>query len=741
MMDPLSKAAPAAPERQTVRTQAVPVALTALSIRLFAYGGQQGKLRDLMWQPESALTGLLRTLVHDGQGNVTQIGDNVLLAHFKNPLHALATARSLQQKLLTFHQESATEQIVAAALIHDWNSSPKASADDAATEVFAPPTVMADPGPAQILVTEKVHDAARSMPGFEFNAMPVRGPGETGTAEIFYELLWADASTYAHLRQAIHDASASIPRQSRYAIEAELGRGAMGLVYKAHDRLIGRTVALKTIAVDKNARDHDSLVERLKQEAKAAGGLDHPNIITIYDVGQEEDLVYLSMQFVEGVPLSTVLAEGKLPPMATLLAYADQICSAVGFAHKKGVIHRDLKPANLMITKDGIVKVLDFGIAKLGDTGLTQAGMVIGTPTYMAPEQAIGKKIDHRSDIYALGAVFYELFTRERPFKGEITTIFYKLINEDPVPPSVINPSLPMGIDAIVRKALAKDPQQRFQTCEEMRAAFAEQAALISGAVTAPVAASRPLITSKALQPEAARLVPETTISKRRSRRWIYVGLVACILAAATVLALRIARVRAAMWAFQHPGEVSRPSATVKPTQPPATPSSVTPDIAAKEPASASAGTQPTSQPAPVETSVAGTNPATPANAQPTGSQPVSSSAASDTTKTIAPNATTKAAEIPNDESTKAKVELAGGRAKANRRSVGNEADPGRAVGSVEGFKRSDVPDLIRRADAAASRGDYAGARYGYSIALRLEHQNVAARAGLQRVMQALKNR
>ncbi len=340
MMDPLSKAAPAAPERQTVRMQAVPVALTALSIRLFAYGGQQGKLRDLVWQPESALTGLLRTLVHDGQGNVTQIGDNVLLAHFE--------------------------------------------------KVFAPPTVMADPGPAQILVTEKVHDAARSVPGFEFNAMPVRGPGETGTAETFYELLWADASTYAHLRQAIHDASASIPRQSRYAIEAELGRGAMGLVYKAHDRLIGRTVALKTIAVDKNARDHDSLVERLKQEAKAAGGLDHPNIITIYDVGQEEDLVYLSMQFVEGVPLSTVLAEGKLPPMATLLAYADQICSAVGFAHKKGVIHRDLKPANLMITKDGIVKVLDFGIAKLGDTGLTQAGMVIGTPTYMAPEQAIG---------------------------------------------------------------------------------------------------------------------------------------------------------------------------------------------------------------------------------------------------------------------------------------------------------------------------------------------------------------
>ena len=265
-------------------------------------------------------------------------------------------------------------------------------------------------------------------------------------------------------------------------IQSELGRGSMGVVFKARDRLIGRTVALKTIPVDASSEDRAASQERAEQlvrEAMAAGSLDHPNIITIYDVVLERGVIYLSMQFVAGSTLAALLKSRTPLRMTDLIKYADQICQAVGFAHQRGVIHRDLKPSNLMLTTHGTIKVLDFGIAQLEDCRSHDAAQISGTPSYMSPEQASGGEVDQRSDIFSLGAVFYELFTGKKPFTGSVEEVLRKVVREVPVAPTAIKPTLPAGIAAIIMKALDKDRSKRFQDCGTMAAAFRREARLL----------------------------------------------------------------------------------------------------------------------------------------------------------------------------------------------------------------------------------------------------------------------
>jgi len=264
----------------------------------------------------------------------------------------------------------------------------------------------------------------------------------------------------------------TVTKAGRYEIVGELGRGAMGIVYNAVDPVIGRTVAVKTIRLSEEGTGlkHDELLARFQTEARAAGLLTHPNIVVVFDAGEEDGLYYITMELVEGKSLQALLDGGHSFPLPRTLRILDQTCSALQFAHERNVVHRDIKPANLMLTADDTVKITDFGTAKILQFGATQqTSHVMGTPSYMSPEQVKGRAVDGRSDIFSLGVMLYEMVTGEKPFPGQnITTVIYKIVNEDPVPPRQIDASIHPGISAVVMKALTKEPEQRYQTCREM---------------------------------------------------------------------------------------------------------------------------------------------------------------------------------------------------------------------------------------------------------------------------------
>ena len=261
-------------------------------------------------------------------------------------------------------------------------------------------------------------------------------------------------------------------RAGRYEILGELGRGAMGVVYRATDPVIGRAVAVKTIRLSEEGTglSRQELLSRFQTEARAAGLLTHPNIVVVYDAGEENGLFYITMELIEGKSLQALIDSGHSFPVPRILRIMEQTCSALQFAHDRNIIHRDIKPANLMLTADDTVKVTDFGTAKILQFGTVQQTQhVMGTPSYMSPEQVKGRPVDGRSDIFSLGVLLYEVLTGEKPFPGQtITTVIYKIVNEDPVPPRTLNPAIHAGLSDIVLRALAKDPELRYQNCREM---------------------------------------------------------------------------------------------------------------------------------------------------------------------------------------------------------------------------------------------------------------------------------
>lgn len=264
----------------------------------------------------------------------------------------------------------------------------------------------------------------------------------------------------------------TLAKAGRYEIVGELGRGAMGVVYKAMDPVIGRAVAVKTIKLHEEGTglSRPELLTRFQTEARAAGLLTHPNIVVVYDAGEEDGLYYITMELVEGKSLQGLLDAGQMFTLPRVLRIMEQTLSGLQFAHERNVVHRDVKPANIMLTGDDTVKITDFGTAKILQFGTAQqTSHIMGTPSYMSPEQVKGRAIDGRSDIFSIGVMLYEMLTGEKPFPGQnITTVIYKIVNEDPIAPQRIDPSIHSSISAITMKALAKEPGARYQSCRQM---------------------------------------------------------------------------------------------------------------------------------------------------------------------------------------------------------------------------------------------------------------------------------
>jgi serine/threonine-protein kinase len=371
-------------------------------------------------------------------------------------------------------------------------------------------------------------------------------------------------------------------RIGRYKIVRELGRGAMGVVYHAIDPNIGRPVAIKTINLGAVLKpdEQERLRERLFREARSAGILSHPGIVTIYDVEQQGDLAYIAMEYVDGPTLDQVLSQPQPLAPDRMFGILAQTAVALDYAHGKGIVHRDVKPANIMIAGDGTVKITDFGIAKItASEQFTMTGSIVGTPHYMSPEQVQGQPVDGRSDQFSLAVIAFEMLTGEKPYTGEhLTTVVYKIVAEEPPAPHRINSSLGAGIENVLRKGLSKKPEARYALCQEFTDALEKACAASKGWQSLPRGGSlnAPTVADKVLEPLALppsrrpRRAEETATgatgpAPRQKHRFLpFLG---AILMAAALLAIVAWEVKPG-WLGVGPPE--RPAAQAEPRNPPA---------------------------------------------------------------------------------------------------------------------------------------------------------------------------
>ncbi|HOE41999.1 MAG TPA: serine/threonine-protein kinase [Rhodoferax sp.] len=407
----------------------------------------------------------------------------------------------------------------------------------------------------------------------------------------------------------------TISKIGKYLIRRELGQGAMGIVYEGFDPVIERTVAIKTILPSKlTAADSTETLARFKREAQSAGRLNHPGIVAIYEYGEVvperagapidpdatlvdasdvspdataigsasgQRIAFIAMEFVKGRELKDFFEANERFKPADVARLMGEILAAMGHAHAHGVVHRDIKPANLIVLDDGRVKIADFGIARIERSELTQMGTIMGTPSYMSPEQFMGQTVDGRSDLFSCGVVLYQLLTGEKPFTGNTTTIMYKVLREEPIAPSLLNLALPPAFDEVLRKAIAKSPEQRFQTAAEFNAAV--QAALSRSATVKPAPVA-PAIAAAAASPAAPIMapvaaqptVPLPVIRERAPGKFLWAG-------AAALISLAVVGIGTFLWTATGPGNSGKAgvaattSAVVAPSATPALPTAVVP--------------------------------------------------------------------------------------------------------------------------------------------------------------------
>jgi serine/threonine-protein kinase len=353
------------------------------------------------------------------------------------------------------------------------------------------------------------------------------------------------------------------PRVGRYRVTGLLGRGAMGVVYRGHDAAIDRPVAIKTIHRRLlQGEEGEEWLARFRREVRAAGRCLHPNIVTVFEYGEEGGAPYIVMEYVQGRELRDYLKDRQPLPLANAVAVIVQVLQALGHAHAAGVVHRDIKPANIILLADGQVKVTDFGIARLEAVAhLTQDGMTVGTPGYMAPEQFRGEEADRRADLYAAAVVLFELLTGLRPFDGRgASELMYQVLNEPPRRATALNPRLPLELDAVLERALAKAPDERFQEAAAFVAAL-EGLKLVEREVAADGSTLIRVAPVQAPEPPPANAPPgwdAALLAQVEQQLVVYLGPVARMLVRRTALQVGSPRELIEQLAAAIPGEQDR---------------------------------------------------------------------------------------------------------------------------------------------------------------------------------------